>query len=71
MEDDNVLARIRAYRDAHAAKFNYDIEAMFRDVRSRQGKDGRVVLSPPPKPEPAPEPGPVAGEVPPPVAKAG
>lgn len=64
MEDDDIIGRIRAYRAAHAAKFNYDLEAIFADARSRQGKDGREVL-PPPDPYPAlhepvpPAPGPV------------
>lgn len=71
MKEVDILAEIRVYRAARAAKFNYDIEAMFRDVRSRQGRDGRVVLPAPPKPEPEPEPDPVAGGVPPPAAKAG
>lgn len=68
MEDDDIIGRIRAYRAAHAARFGYDLEAIFADARSRQGKDGRVVL-PPPDPYP-----PLDVPVPPeptPVAKAG
>lgn len=67
MEDDDIIADIRAYRDAYAAKFNYDIAAMVRDIQSRQALSGRVLLQPPPPPDPDP----VITELPPPAAKAG
>ncbi|MBA4065204.1 MAG: hypothetical protein C0501_16120 [Isosphaera sp.] len=51
MKDVDIIAEIRAYRDAHAARFNYDIAAMVRDVQSRERLSGRVVIPPPPPPE--------------------
>ena len=33
--DDPIMAELRAIREAHAAKFNYDIDAMFADMLAR------------------------------------
>lgn len=68
-EDEDIIARVRAVREARAARFNYDLDAIFADLRARQGKDGRVVLSPP-DPYPAVD-EPIPPAPPPPVAKAG
>ncbi len=38
---DPIIAEVRAVRDDHAAKFGYDVEAIFRDIRSRQVASGR------------------------------
>jgi len=38
---DPIIAELRAVRDAHAARFGYDISAIFRDIRERQEKSGR------------------------------
>ncbi|MBX9583729.1 MAG: hypothetical protein K2X87_25790 [Gemmataceae bacterium] len=71
-EDDDIVARVRAAREAIAARFNYDLDAIFAHLRERERQSGRVVLPPPPKPAAVEaEPDPVAGEVPPPAAKAG
>jgi hypothetical protein len=43
--DDDILREIREYRDAYAARFNYDVEAMFRDLRERTRASGRRVVS--------------------------
>lgn len=39
IEDEDIIAGIRRYRDEHARKFNYDIRAMLADVKSRE-KEG-------------------------------
>lgn len=38
---DPIIAELRAFRKAYAARFNYDVEAMFRDIRARQEASGR------------------------------
>ena len=45
MKDDPIIAEIRKFREEYAARFNYDIDAMVKDIRSREGKDGRPVVS--------------------------
>jgi cytidylate kinase len=52
MKDDPIVAEIRKYRQEHAAKFNYDLDAIVKDIRSREGKDGRRVVTLPPKLKP-------------------
>ena len=47
--DDPIVAEVRKARDEYAARFNYDAKAMVRDLRSREGKDGRPVVSLPPR----------------------
>ena len=49
MWNDPVVDEIHRYRQEYAARFNYDLDAMCADIESRQGKDGRKVLSLPPK----------------------
>jgi hypothetical protein len=49
MKDDPIVAEVRKGRQEHAAKFNYDLDAIAKDIRSREGKDGRPVVTLPPK----------------------
>jgi len=49
MKEDAVVAEVRRVRDAHAARFGYDLDAIARDIKSREGKDGSPVVSLPPK----------------------
>ncbi len=35
-QTDPIIAELRAIREAYAARFDYDVEAMFRDIRARQ-----------------------------------
>jgi len=44
MKQDDVITEVRRIRDAHAAKFGYDLKAIVRDFRSREGKDGSPVV---------------------------
>ena len=37
---DPVIAEVRAIRDEYAARFDYDIGKMFRDLRDRQNASG-------------------------------
>jgi len=38
---DPIIAELRAVRDAHATRFDYDVSAIFRDIREKQEKSGR------------------------------
>jgi hypothetical protein len=49
MKDDPIVAEVRKGRQEHAAKFNYDLDAIAKDIRSREGKDGEPVVTLPPK----------------------
>ncbi len=40
-QTDPIIAELRAVRDQHAARFDYDVEAIFRDIRARQKASGR------------------------------
>ncbi len=53
MMDDPIVAEVRRYRDEHAKKFNYDLDAIVRDIKSREGKDGEPVVTLPPRRIPA------------------
>ena len=46
MADDEIdpIDEIRAYREEYAKRFNYDLVAIYEDIRSREGKDGRPVV---------------------------
>ena len=49
MADDPIVAEVRRIREKQAARFNFDIDAIVQDAMERQGKDGRKVVSLPPK----------------------
>ncbi|MEI6084412.1 MAG: hypothetical protein WCS70_08940 [Verrucomicrobiota bacterium] len=38
MFDDPIVAEVRRVRDELSRKFNYDVHAIFEDLRKRQGK---------------------------------
>ena len=38
---DPIIAEVRAIRQAYAARFDYDVDAIFRDIRARQEASGR------------------------------
>ena len=47
--NDPIVEEIRKYREQYAAKFNYDLAAICKDLRERQATCGRKVVSRPPK----------------------
>ena len=54
MWEDPIVAEIRKIRDEHAAKFNYDVAAIFEDIRRQEKESGRqYVTYPSRRPEPA------------------
>ena len=42
---DPIVDEVRRIRDAHAAKFNYDPDAIFRDIKEREKRSGRKYVS--------------------------
>ncbi|MGD0897955.1 MAG: hypothetical protein ABR915_08960 [Thermoguttaceae bacterium] len=54
MIDDPIVAEVRNARDEYARRFNYDLDAICKDLEQRQSQSGRNVVSFPPKrPKPA------------------
>ncbi len=45
-----IIAEVRAVRDAHAARFDYDVTAIFRDIRARQESSARDYVCYPARP---------------------
>ncbi|MBS4028877.1 MAG: hypothetical protein KGZ58_09580 [Ignavibacteriales bacterium] len=45
MWDDPIVEEIRKYRQEHAAQFNYDIEAIMRDIIESQNQRGGILVS--------------------------
>lgn len=71
--NDPFVDEIRQYRDAHAARFNYDLKAIYEDIKrrekEREERTGcRFVTFPPRRIEPPPTPvapvAPLAGDPP-------
>ena len=47
--DDLIVAEVRAVRDAHAARFGYDVKAIFDDIRASQKASGHKYVRYPPR----------------------
>lgn len=41
---DPIIAELRAVRDTNAARFKYDVKAIFQDIRAMQEKSGREYM---------------------------
>lgn len=48
-EKDPIVDAVRAVREAHAARFNYDVDAIFKDIKSRESTSGRTYVYWPPR----------------------
>lgn len=46
---DPIVEEIRKYREAYAARFNYDLDLIFQDIRKRQKESGRKYVTLPPR----------------------
>ena len=56
MEPDEILADLRRHREAHAAKFDFDVRRIAEDMDQKARAAGIVNVSlPPRRPEPLPE----------------
>ena len=50
MWKDEIVEEVRRVRKRHAERFGYDLDAIADDVRERERRSGRKVVSLPPKP---------------------
>lgn len=48
-QTDPIITEVWAVRDWHAARFDYDVEAIFRDIRAKQKASGRKYVRYPPR----------------------
>ena len=46
MHRDDVVKEIRAYREAYAERFGYDLRAMYRDLKEKEQRSGKEVVKP-------------------------
>lgn len=47
---DPIIDEIRRVREAYAARFNHDVEAIYEDIRKHQEQSGRTYVRLPPRP---------------------
>lgn len=43
--NDPIVNEVRRVRDAHATKFNYDLDAIFQDIKEQEKKSGLKFVS--------------------------
>ena len=43
--NDPIVDEVRRIRDAHAARFNYDLDAIFLDIKEQEKKSGLMFVS--------------------------
>ena len=46
---DSIVAEVRKIRDRHAAAFNYDLDAIFQDLKKQEKKSRRKFIALPSK----------------------
>ena len=49
MWHDPVVEEVREFRDAYAKRFDYDLDAMSRDLREKETQSGRKLVEPTPR----------------------
>lgn len=49
MWNDPIVEEVRKVREEHAARFDYDLERIFQDLKEQEKRSGRKVVSLPPK----------------------
>ncbi len=47
MPTDTILEELHRYREEYAARFNYDIDAVYRDLKAKEQANPRPVIPPP------------------------
>jgi hypothetical protein len=47
--EDPIVEEVRKVRDANAQRFNYDLDAIYRDLKEKERRSGRVVVPCPAK----------------------
>ena len=45
MWEDPIVAEVRKIREAHAVQFNYDLTAIYHDLKQQEKASGRVYVS--------------------------
>ena len=50
MWNDEIVEETRQARDGYAAKFDYDLDAIYRDLKKQEEQNPEKVISLPPKP---------------------
>jgi hypothetical protein len=45
MWKDSVVEDVRKVREEHAAKFDYNLDAIYQDLKKREKKSGRKIVS--------------------------
>jgi hypothetical protein len=43
--NDPIVDKVRSFRDAHAARFKYDLDAILRDIKQQEKQSGRKFVS--------------------------
>ena len=43
--NDPIVDEVRRIREEHAARFNHDLEAIYRDIKEQEKKSGRPFVS--------------------------
>jgi hypothetical protein len=43
--NDPIVDEVRQVREAHAARFNYDLDEIFRNIKEQEKKSGRKFVS--------------------------
>lgn len=49
MWNDPIVEEVRKIREEHAARFDFDLEKIFQDLKEQERRSGRKVVSLPPK----------------------
>ncbi len=49
MKKDPIVEEVRQIRDAHAARFNYNLKAICKDLKTKETDCGHPLVSFPPK----------------------
>jgi hypothetical protein len=52
---DPIVEEVRKARDAYAKQFNYDLDAIYRDLKAKECQSGRRVVPCPSKREKTPD----------------
>jgi hypothetical protein len=47
--EDSIVEEVRKVRDAYAKRFNYDLDSIYRDLKEKECRSGRVVVPGPAK----------------------
>jgi hypothetical protein len=42
--NDPIVDEVRRVRDSHAARFNFELDAIFRDIKEREKKSGLIFI---------------------------